>query len=177
MVVNVREIGHSNVSPNVGTEIAMADNDGTARKVWVLPTELSDRIRSFQMDQGIASEVEAARRLLDLALQMRDNVGDILAKMKSRFIEEKDLRVLARDVLTGHALVTQIMLNDSDVTFRMRDGTFGMIDKSGRIFTGDEAEYLREVVEPRPRSPVGARGGAPSWEAPKGGDLDDEIPF
>ncbi|MSP05866.1 MAG: single-stranded DNA-binding protein [Acetobacteraceae bacterium] len=38
--------------------------------------------------------------------------------------------------------------------------------------------------QPRERAPAraasgggGARGGAPSWEAPKGGDLDDEIPF
>lgn len=36
--------------------------------------------------------------------------------------------------------------------------------------------------QPRERTPAraasgGARGGAPSWEAPKGGDLDDEIPF
>ncbi len=38
--------------------------------------------------------------------------------------------------------------------------------------------------QPRDRAPAraaagggGARGGAPSWEAPKGGDLDDEIPF
>jgi hypothetical protein len=29
-----------------------------------------------------------------------------------------------------------------------------------------------------PKPPVAAaRGGGPSWEAPKGGDLDDEIPF
>ena len=37
---------------------------------------------------------------------------------------------------------------------------------------------------PRERAPAraasgggGGRGAAPSWEAPKGGDLDDEIPF
>jgi hypothetical protein len=30
---------------------------------------------------------------------------------------------------------------------------------------------------PRPPEKVASRGGGPSWEAPKGGDLDDEIPF
>jgi single-strand DNA-binding protein len=29
----------------------------------------------------------------------------------------------------------------------------------------------------RPSESTSGRGGAPSWEAPKGGDLDDEIPF
>ncbi len=41
----------------------------------------------------------------------------------------------------------------------------------------------RSSFQPRERAPAGraaapARsGGAPSWDAPKGGDLDDEIPF
>ena len=31
---------------------------------------------------------------------------------------------------------------------------------------------------PAQRATAGAsRGGSPSWDAPKGGDLDDEIPF
>ncbi len=30
---------------------------------------------------------------------------------------------------------------------------------------------------PATRPAAGGRGGGPSWEAPKGGDLDDEIPF
>ncbi len=84
----------------------MADKEGMERKVWLLPAELSDRIRVYQTDLGIPSEVEAARRLLDSALQMRDTVDDIAQRLKARHAEEKDLRGLARDVLTSHVLVT-----------------------------------------------------------------------
>ena len=36
----------------------------------------------------------------------------------------------------------------------------------------------RAPAAARPAAAAGARaGGAPSWDAPKGGDLDDEIPF
>lgn len=149
--------------------------------MWLLPAELSERIKAFQIDQGLASEVEAARRLLDSALQMRDTVRDILIKLKARYAEEKDLRVLARDVLTGHALVNQITLNDSDVTFRMRSGTYGQIDQNGKIAWGEDPEYMNEIHPPRAtdsRAPVApSAGSGPSWDTPRGGDLDDEMPF
>jgi single-strand DNA-binding protein len=50
---------------------------------------------------------------------------------------------------------------------------------------GDDASGPSEAApyQPRERAPArsaasaGRGGGEPSWEAPKGGDLDDEIPF
>jgi single-strand DNA-binding protein len=35
----------------------------------------------------------------------------------------------------------------------------------------------RAPAAARPAAAAGARSGGPSWDAPKGGDLDDEIPF
>src|ERR1700681_1721560 len=79
-------------------EGAMADKEEMERRVYVLPVEQLERLRAYQSRNGISSEVEAVRRLLDAALQMRDTVPDILRKLKSRFANEKDLRVLARDI-------------------------------------------------------------------------------
>jgi single-strand DNA-binding protein len=55
---------------------------------------------------------------------------------------------------------------------------------------GDSGGYAGGMSEPamggtpaptrapaRAPAAAGARGGAPSWDAPRGGDLDDEIPF
>lgn len=45
---------------------------------------------------------------------------------------------------------------------------------------GDEGGgFQARSSGPRERAPAGAGrgGGAPSWDAPRGGDLDDEIPF
>ena len=158
------------------------------RKVYLLPTELSDRIRAYQTDQGITSEVEAARRLLDSALQMRDTVKDILIRLKGRFAEEKDFRVLARDGLTNHILVTQISFDEGNrgLAFQFRGGECGRIDADGDLWAGDEPEHLFPIAAPaayvpreRPKEAAPTRGGSggPSWDAPKGGDLDDEIPF
>ncbi len=42
--------------------------------------------------------------------------------------------------------------------------------------TGEAGSYRERT--PAQRAPAAAsRGGGPSWDAPKGGDLDDEIPF
>jgi len=38
-------------------------------------------------------------------------------------------------------------------------------------------ERAPAAARPAPAARGGATGGAPSWDAPRGGDLDDEIPF
>ena len=49
---------------------------------------------------------------------------------------------------------------------------------SGEGAGAGEGSGYREQRAPAQRAAAGApRGGGPSWEAPKGGDLDDEIPF
>lgn len=143
----------------------MADKDGMERRVYVLPADLVDRIKAYQSSQGIGSEVEAVRRLLDSALQMRDTAVDILNTLRSKHADEKDLRVLARDVLTNHTLVTKIIFGDDRVTFQIRAGEYGAIDNKGHIFSGEDPDYLGRVQEVQPLI------------SPKGGDLDDEIPF
>ncbi|MDR3533409.1 MAG: hypothetical protein P4L90_22985 [Rhodopila sp.] len=157
----------------------MADKDGVERKVWLLPAELSERIRAYQTSQGIASEVEAARRLLDSALQLRDTVPDILRKLIDRYMEEKDIRVLARDVLINHTLVTSVNFDDDGVWFQFKDDSMGKIDKGGKAFLGYREGYdVNWTPYPKPVTARPAtRAGGPSWDAPKGGDLDDEIPF
>ena len=82
--------------------------DGTERRVYNLPGNLLVRLRAYQTGQGINSEAEAVRRLLDSALQMRDSASDILIMLDNRFSSERDLRVLASEILTRHSLVTEI---------------------------------------------------------------------
>ena len=51
----------------------------------------------------------------------------------------------------------------------------------GGVEGGSGAGYTPRERAPaaaaRPAAAGGARSGGPSWDAPKGGDLDDEIPF
>jgi single-strand DNA-binding protein len=59
------------------------------------------------------------------------------------------------------------------------DPDMGSGDMGARPSSG--VGYSRDRAAPAARAPMGggARGGSggPSWDAPKGGDLDDEIPF
>jgi hypothetical protein len=159
----------------------LADKEGMERKVWLLPAEMVDRLKSYQADQGIASEVEAARRLLDSALQMRDTVPALLAKLKSRFADEKDLRILARDFLATHTLVEVVRFEDAGLIFWLKGDHRGMITVGGRTFIGEGPIDNDDDWQPYPRErpPAAARPApaAPSWDTPRGGDLDDEIPF
>jgi single-strand DNA-binding protein len=51
--------------------------------------------------------------------------------------------------------------------------------EEGGMAEGGGGGYQQRAPAQRPAAAGGAprSGGAPSWEAPKGGDLDDEIPF
>lgn len=164
----------------------MAEKEATERRVYVLPAEQLERIRAYQTANSIASEVEAERRLLDLALQNQDTIQDVLRKLKSRYSDEKDIRVLARDILTTHILVTNIEFADREVSFHMVGGHRGMINKDGITHLGKGNGLTGWEEYPQQRTPVarpsagvarGGASGAPSWDAPRGGDLDDEIPF
>ena len=99
-------------------------SDNFARKVWLLPTELSERIKAFQASQGIVSEVEAARRLLDSALQMWDTPLDILRRLQASFQVHGNVRSAAADVLARHAQVARIEFPDGNsLTFDLRSGS------------------------------------------------------
>jgi hypothetical protein len=111
----------------------MYGDRATERKVWLLPVELSDRLKAFQESQGIGSEVEAARRLLDYALQMRDTMPDILQRLADRYRGEQNLRALARDILVGHALVSSVSFEDRCVRFQLSNGAVGRIDDRGEV--------------------------------------------
>ena len=50
----------------------------------------------------------------------------------------------------------------------------GMAEGGGGGLPGAGARAQRRR---RPAAPPRSGGGGPSWDAPKGGDLDDEIPF
>jgi len=113
----------------------MAEKEKTERRVYVLPTELVDRIRRFQLDNKIPSEVEAVRRLIDTSLHLRDDVDSILEKFHNKFDNEKDLRVLSRDILSTHPLVSTIQHEQDSVVFILQDRSKGKFRLDGKGFT------------------------------------------
>lgn len=154
--------------------------DDTERRIHVLPKELLERVRAYQADNGISSEVEAVRRLLDMALQMRDTLDDVLRKLKLKLSEERDLRTLARDILWSHPKITGVQFGDGDLTFDFSDGSSGKIDQNGRLsvrYSGDNYDNWHDYTliserEKQPKSTVGRRDIQPSIFP-----SDDEIPF
>ncbi|MBV8521747.1 MAG: single-stranded DNA-binding protein [Acetobacteraceae bacterium] len=54
-------------------------------------------------------------------------------------------------------------------------GELVLLDRGEEGGAGEGGGYPRPAAAPRGTG--SERGGAPSWDAPRGGDLDDEIPF
>lgn len=146
----------------------------TERRIHVLPVELLERIRAYQSENNIPSEVEAVRRLLSEALQARDSIDDVMKQARAYFRQDRDLRAMARDVLSGHILVNRIDIDDSEVRFGMRNGDAGSIRRDGSMKTGsitDDGNLWLNNDWPRT-----SEHSASGWDSPNSA-LDSEIPF
>lgn len=106
-------------------------SDTSQRRVYVLPTELVERIVAYQNEMQLQSEVEAARRLLDGALKSRDTSYLIMRRFQERLKGEKILTDIARDVLMGHPLITQITMGESHIVFVLKGGDKVVISDDG----------------------------------------------
>jgi single-strand DNA-binding protein len=106
--------------------------------------------------------------------------NDRLADIAERYLRK------GRKVYLEGALETRKYTDQSgqekyttEVVLRNFRGELTLLDSSagGEGGGAGEGGGYRERA-PAQRATVGvARGGGPSWDAPKGGDLDDEIPF
>jgi single-strand DNA-binding protein len=67
----------------------------------------------------------------------------------------------------------------TEIVLRNFRGELVLLDSAGGGEGAGEGGGYRSERAPAQRAPAGAapRSGSPSWDAPKGGDLDDEIPF
>lgn len=98
------------------------DKTNTKRCVYVIPSELHGRIAAYQAEHGIATEVEAARRLLDHALQTRDTHVSIANRFKDEVLKPSTLRQAAANVLAGHPLIQAIEFDDHFIKFSLTTG-------------------------------------------------------
>lgn len=137
----------------------------TQRRVYVLPDELVSRILTFQIEMGLSSEVEAARRLLDDALKSRDTFQTLVARFVSRLKETRIPAEVAKDVLVGHPLVQRINFHDGQIEFGMKGGHDVRIWADGRYEVSDENEN-RVDFGPKPAKP-----------SKRNAEMDDDIPF
>lgn len=105
--------------------------DGSLRRVYSLPKELVDRIVAFQEEKRYPSEVEAVRRLLDEALLHRDTDATIIKRFQSRLHNLRMPSEVAKEVLVGHPLITDISFQRDSVTFTVKGYGKYLIHENG----------------------------------------------
>ncbi|MBE0559925.1 MAG: hypothetical protein IH622_03705 [Ochrobactrum anthropi] len=136
------------------------DKEKTQRRVYVLPTDLVERIVAYQQDMGLPSEVEAARRLLDEALMRRDDWRAITNRFLEKLKETRVMSDIAKDILVGHPLVSQVRMDPGTIKFDLTSGETIEITNNGLVTATDNyGQNLDLNASPFSRH------------------LDDEIPF
>ena len=135
-----------------------SEKEKTQRRVYVLPTELVERIVAFQEEKNYPSEVEAVRKLLDEALLHRDTAETIIDRFKSRLEKLKMPAEVAKDVLVGHPLISDISFERDAISF-----TLNNLEKY-RITDKGTTQYKNTY-------------GKSDWLPWPPSILDDDIPF
>jgi single-strand DNA-binding protein len=105
--------------------------------------------------------------------------NDRLADVAERFLRK------GRKVYLEGALETRKYTDQSgqekyttEVVLRNFRGELTLLDSAGGSEGGESGGYRERAPAQRTTAaPATSRAGGPSWDAPKGGDLDDEIPF
>ncbi|TGP24893.1 MULTISPECIES: hypothetical protein [unclassified Mesorhizobium] len=125
----------------------MADDKAkTQRRVYVLPTELVDRMVAYQQEMGLASEVETARRLLDEALKHHDTALSITRRFQDRLKETRLLADIAKDVLIGHPLLSTLRMELDRIEFTLTRGDQITVHADGRATIVDpETSWPRNL--------------------------------
>lgn len=113
--------------------MAKASGDQT-RRVYVLPNELVDRITAFQAERGLSSEVEAVRKLLNDALQSKDTPEILLKRAMERMKIIRVTSEVAREILVGHPLVSEIKFENDDIDFWLKSAGHYKINYKGELF-------------------------------------------
>jgi hypothetical protein len=144
------------------------DKEHTQRRVYVLPSELVERILAYQAEMGLQSEVEAARKLLDEALKSRDTWRTIARRFKDRLTETKVLTDIAKDVLIGHPLITAVRFQTDSIEFDL---------KSGEHITIHDVGIIEAVDRDGDRLEFETKRSTPTSGNVFSRDLDDDIPF
>ncbi|MGF1275549.1 Arc family DNA-binding protein [Acetobacter pasteurianus] len=136
----------------------------------LLPPAMVWRVRRFRNAQNLPSNEEAAKRLIKFALDDRESTKDILEKLHEAFDCEKDLRILAKDVIASHGAMANIKYGKDYVWFVTNSDESGAIDRKGKLYFSEDGRDWDCGMNYY--TPCGD-------EAPKASDqeLDDEIPF
>jgi hypothetical protein len=162
------------------------EKDKGQRRVYMLPSDLMDRLVRYQRDLGIASEAEAVRRLLDGALKSRDTHDDLIERFQERLKEIRDLADAAKEVLVGHPHVAALRFQSDKLEFDIKGGGTFAIDLDGKCSENDGdfgwSNYLTktQAAKRAKTASFGAFGRSPAkGAAPPASksDLDDDIPF
>lgn len=104
----------------------------------LLPGNLLQRVKRHAHSMGLPSDAEAVRRLLRMALDRIESAQDILEELSDYFQSERNIRVLARDVLAAHSSVKEIKYLNRVIWFQLESNESGAIADDGNMFYSEE---------------------------------------
>lgn len=115
--------------------------DANVRRVYVLPIELADRITAYQEKKGYNSEVEAVRKLIEVALNMSEDPKSMLIRYVQTLAHVKALDDAAKVVFIGHPLVTDVGFHNDYIQIFLKDlsGVY-RIHEDGRVLISDREQ-------------------------------------
>jgi hypothetical protein len=125
------------------------------------------QLRDFaiQHHNGIASETEAAKRLLEEALPLHDTVNDVIYRFNKLVRARQDRLQSAKEVLVGHPLISWLNLEGGAFSYQihgyevklLNDHSVHILDPNGKAVDYDDPDPPMSADEYPPKKPDWAR--------------------
>lgn len=138
------------------SDAAEIETPQISRKLYSLPTELIVRITAYQQRKNLSSEVEAVRRLLDIALKGNETHADLCEQIVKQLEAGRDYVEAASSVLPGHPKVASVEFDDDAVVFKLRNKKTEInvrIESRTRIFFSNDPDIALRLESPEGMPP------------------------
>ncbi len=143
-----KEAEKNNRSINAQIIFMLQNYEDSEGRLTFLPIDVQMRLDKYQQDNNLKNKKETIFRLLNEVLQSKDTIQDIMNHLYKSYEKQKNLKILAEEILLHHVLIEKLTLSNDEIRFLCKNNLgFGTIKKTGELFINDKAYYPKRYLK------------------------------
>lgn len=143
-----KEAEKNNRSINAQIIFMLQNYEDSEGRLTFLPIDVQMRLDKYQQDNNLKNKKETIFRLLNEALQSKDTIKDIMNYLYKSYEKQKNLKILAEEILLHHVLIKELTLSNDEIRFVCKNNLGdGVIKKTGELFINSREYYPKRHLK------------------------------
>ena len=137
-----KEAEKNNRSINAQIIFMLQNYENSEGRLTFIPIDVQMRLDKYQHDNNLKNKKETIFKLLNEALQSKDTIKDIMNHLYISYEKQKNLKVLAEEILLHHVLIKELTLSSDEIRFVCKNNLgHGTIKKTGELFINNKQYF------------------------------------